>query len=128
MEVELIQNYITLQSYRVGKNAKIVFNTSIEKKGLKIAPMLFLPLVENAYKHGIKGDIENTFLKIDLKGSSKKIHFLIKNNKGSTIENGKTGVGISNIKSRLELIYPNKYEFSIDENDSTFIVELTINL
>jgi len=127
-EINLIHNYIELQKFRVEDKAHIEFSESIEKENIRIAPMLFLPLIENAYKHGIKGDIENTFLKMDLVGTLNEIQFKIMNNIGDQIQKDKKGVGLSNVKNRLELIYPDKHEFIIEENETTFMVNLKIQL
>jgi LytS/YehU family sensor histidine kinase len=125
-EAELIHNYIALQKFRVDDKAEIIFSESIENENIKIAPMLFLPLVENAYKHGIKGDIERTFLKIELTATSDGVQFIIINNKGDQNQNGNKGVGLSNVKNRLDLIYPGKHDFIVEENDTTFRVSLKI--
>ncbi len=94
----------------------------------KLLLCLFLPLLENAYKHGIKGDIEDTFIEMHLNSDGQNIHFQIKNNKGQTSKNTEGGVGLANIKNRLELIYPEKYYFNIEEDERTFKVDLKINL
>lgn len=127
-EIKLIDNFIELQSYRIGKDAKISFTNEAKGAKAKIAPMLFLPLLENAYKHGIKGDIENTFIEMFLKSDGRNIHFQIKNNKGETSKTTEGGVGLANIKNRLALLYPDKYNFSVEENELTFKVDLKINL
>lgn len=127
-EVNLINNFIELQSFRIGKDTRIKFSSDIKDEGIKIAPMLFLPLLENAYKHGIKGDIENTFIELELNTDKKNIHFSIINNLGKTINNGSSGVGLANIKNRLELLYPDNYDFTIEKNELTFKVDLNISI
>ena len=127
-EINLIDNFIELQSYRIGKDAKISFTNAAQNTQAKIAPMLFLPLLENAYKHGIKGDIEDTFIEMHLNSDGEHIHFQIKNNKGQISKNTDGGVGLANIKNRLALLYPDKYNFSIEENERTFKVDLKISL
>lgn len=127
-EIKLIDNFIELQSYRVGKEAKITFKNEVQNTNTKIAPMLFLPLLENAYKHGIKGDVENTFIEMILNSDDQNIHFIIENNKGQSSNSKAGGVGLMNIKNRLALLYPDKYKFNIEENERTFKVDLKISL
>ncbi len=128
-EIDLINNYIHLQRFRTEAKAKIKFHTDVKDESVSIAPMLLLPLVENSFKHGIKGDVANTFININLTSTNKSIHFSIENNKGEAddIEQQKSGgVGLENIKSRLQLIYPESYTFEIKETDKSFRVELSI--
>jgi len=128
-EVKLIQNYIDLQRLRTTPDSDIRFNEEIEDKNTKIAPMLFLPLVENSFKHGIKGDVGKTFIHIDLSQSNSNIEFVIKNNKGQPGEPAENrGVGLNNIRSRLELIYKKNFTFEVEDEERAFTVRLKINL
>jgi len=128
-EVKLIQNYIDLQRLRTTPDSDIRFNEEIEDKNTKIAPMLFLPLVENSFKHGIKGDVGKTFIHIDLSQSNSNIKYVIKNNKGQPGEPAENqGVGLNNIRSRLELIYKKNFTFEVKDEERTFTVRLKINL
>ena len=122
-EVKLIDNYLGLQKYRIDADSKIDFKYDISDSNLKIAPMLLLPLVENSFKHGIKGDISQTYVDINIKADLHEIYFEIKNNIGLSeqMETDKQGgIGLSNIKTRLNLIYPNKHVLEIQETDSFF--------
>jgi sensor histidine kinase YesM len=130
-EIKLIQNYLGIQKYRIDKESKIDFNVDVKDDDLKIAPMLFLPLVENSFKHGIKGDIIKTYVEIELTADRHEIHFEIKNNKGLSedlITDKQGGVGLSNIRNRLNLIYPENHIFDITENDNFFQVKLIIHI
>ena len=127
-EVNLIENYLSLQKYRIDSSAKVCFNTDLIMDN-KIAPMLFLPLVENSFKHGIKGDLTETFVKIHLESNHSETQFNIENNKGEHDEfdaGFKGGIGIDNIKKRLALIYPNHHTLHIYETENLFKVSLTI--
>lgn len=127
-EVELINNYLSLQNHRIDKSSKIVFKTDIQD-GIQISPMLFLPLIENSFKHGVKGDISDTYVNISLIADNNEISFEIENNKG-TIDNQinetKAGIGIANIKQRLKLLYPNRHTFVKSENENSYKVLLKI--
>jgi LytS/YehU family sensor histidine kinase len=128
-EVEMLENYIELQKLRVENTHHVNFKVSGELGGVKIAPLLVFPLVENAFKHGLKGDSDNTsYVDIQLT-INERIEFAIKNNIGQVddIEKGRYGgIGLENVKRRLELIYPNQYQLDIDESEKEFHVKLTL--
>jgi sensor histidine kinase YesM len=129
-EIELLNNYLQLQQYRIDASAKIEFKTDVTDSSTRIAPMLLLPLLENSFKHGIKGDTGDTFIHIKLSQQMNRVYFTIENNKGISIEQPgrKTGgVGLENIRNRLQLIYPDNHTFDVADKDVTFKVELTIN-
>lgn len=128
-EIKLISDYLSLQKFRIDSNSKVDFKFDVKDGNLKIAPMLILPLVENSFKHGIKGDIDQTYVEIYLKANQDEIRFEIENNKGISEQIEKdehSGIGLSNIKNRLNLIYPNKHVFELKENDSFFQIKLII--
>jgi len=128
-EIDLIENYIHLQRYRIHKTAKIDFTKKLLDESFNIAPMLLLPLVENSFKHGIKGNIENTFIDIYLETNAKYLLFKIRNNMGITVENQVNevgGVGLKNIQSRLDLLYHHQHEFILKQDTAEFAVILKI--
>jgi sensor histidine kinase YesM len=129
-EVEMLQNYIDMQNLRSGKN-QIVFNTIGEIKEKKIAPLLFLPFLENSFKHGMKGGAENAFVNIKLEVTGKVLHFEVENSKGQAndlLSDKYHGIGIENVRKRLEMIYPNQHKLNILDNEETFKVLLQVQL
>ncbi|MBX2844071.1 MAG: sensor histidine kinase [Flammeovirgaceae bacterium] len=127
-EVKLIEDYISLQKYRIEESSKIKFSKQVEKDN-ELAPMLFLPLIENSFKHGIKGGLNNTYLKIRLSSDLSTTIFEIENNKGKSegIDlAGEGGIGLQNMKNRLKLIYPERHVFKIIEIGEMFKVKLLI--
>lgn len=129
-EVELINNYLSLQKHRIDSTSNIHFETKIQDN-VQIAPMLFLPLIENSFKHGVKGDVLDTYVKINIFASTKELLFEIENNKGERgglMEDVEGGVGLENIEKRLSLLYPNKYVFNIKHDEEKFRVLLKIEL
>jgi len=125
-EIKLISDYLALQKYRIDSSSKIDFKSNIEVDS-DIAPMLLLPLVENSFKHGIKGDLKDTYVKIHLSSDSSGIRFEIENNRvelNKNEENSRGGVGLDNIKHRLELIYPENHELDIISTEEAFKVLL----
>jgi len=127
-EVEMIRNYMVLQQYRINEESKITFSFEGEPDELKIAPMLLLPLVENGFKHGIKGDVKDTFLDIQLQVKDKGLRFIVTNNKGKDEESIRDagGIGLQNIQNRLGLIYKEDHSFQIDDKEDLFRVTLDI--
>lgn len=127
-EVEMLENYIELQKLRVEDSAHVSLLINGDIEGIKIAPLLVFPLVENAFKHGLKGDSNNAFVEIVL-NVEEHITFDIRNNLGQVddMEAGKYGgIGLENVKRRLELIYPDKYELKIDSGEKEFHVKLVL--
>lgn len=125
-EINHIKDYISLEQMRFNETLDVNFINEHCSKNIEIAPMLFLPFVENSFKHG---KIENGKLTIDLsfKCENHSIHFSIKNShsKSAVI---KSGIGLENIKKRLELLYKNQYDLNITENDEFFEVQLKLYL
>jgi two-component system, LytTR family, sensor kinase len=130
-EIEMIRNYIELQNLRTPENEKIELEVTGEVEGKKVAPLIFLPFVENSFKHGLKSGAENPFVKIKIEVFENNLVFEIENSKGkaSEINDSKyKGIGIENVKKRLGLIYPNQHSLNISETENTFKVILQIKL
>jgi hypothetical protein len=127
-EVSLLHNYIDLQRYRVAPSSDIRFMCDIQNENIPIIPMLFLPLLENSFKHGVKGDISNTFVHMDLKSTEGLITFRIENNKTKVParEGPSGGIGLKNIQDRLKLMYGNRFSFSIADSETSFAVTLQV--
>lgn len=130
-ELEYLKNYLELEKIRYGNRLQIEMNISGDPSGKEIAPMLFLPFVENSFKHGVNSNIGNTFIKIHVIIDESQIVFNIENNKPSNNLNDgigyQGGIGIENVKKRLALLYPAKHSLDISEGD-TFLVNLRIEL
>jgi sensor histidine kinase YesM len=126
-EIALIEKYIALQNYRLESETTVKFAKKVEAD-FQIAPLLLLPLVENAYKHGIKGNIQNGWIKINLNVSDDFLIFKISNSVGDNLvaKDSKKGSGINNIQNRLDLIYPGKYTFKAEKEQDVFIANLKI--
>lgn len=128
-EINYLNDYIDLQKLRTDNRATIKFEIVGSLDKVKVAPLLFFPLVENSFKHGVKGSTGKSFIDIELLVDNACIRFTIENNLG-LIDNVEKkeykGIGLDNVKKRLEMTYPEKHEFSIIKNDDTFKVELKI--
>jgi len=129
-EIKLIEDYIELQKFRVDTTSSIKFEHKVQNEDCNITPMLLLPLVENSFKHGIKGELGHTFVAIKLEANNNNILFEIENNKGigEIVENdGNSGIGIANIRQRLNLLYTSKHKFEIEESTTTFKVKMILD-
>jgi sensor histidine kinase YesM len=130
-EVEMVNNYIELQNLRTQTGHKIEFATVGDVTNKKIAPLLFLPFVENSFKHGLKGGAQNSYVKIRLEVLEKVLHFEIENSKGKAtdVQNTKyRGIGIENVKKRLALIYPELHSLKITDGHEVYKVLLQVQL
>lgn len=128
-EIEHLQNYVEMQRLRVGEKADIRIEFNGEPEGREIAPLLFLPLVENGFKHGIKGEISGAFVHMQLDILPGQLVFKIENNKGTVdeVEKGPArGIGLHNLRRRLELLYPGRYRLDVADGINTFTVMLKI--
>jgi len=128
-EIINIKNYIELQRFRTGEADYVKFEVSGDVKGVKVPPMIFMPFVENAFKHGRKR-IEGTGIEILLKLINNQIEFLvtnyIKEEKG--LDETKGGFGLKNIKRRLEILFGNNYSLETDTDGIVFKIKLKIKL
>lgn len=116
-EIDYLNNYIELHKIRYKKTVDISFKHDIDTS-LSIAPLLYIILLENAFKHGIETLTENAFIHINLYEDDDFIHFNIENNFDPKEISEDKGIGLSNLKRRLALIYPKKHELiSYQENN-----------
>jgi len=128
-ELNYMQDYIDLQKIRTGPRAKIEVFISGDVTNRKIAPLLFLPLIENSFKHGIKGETGPAFVVIEWKVEDGRIRFVAENNKGQSMDipgDNHGGIGLENLKMRLSKTYPGKHHFEITETDDRFKAEMII--
>ena len=126
-EVTYLQNYIDLHKIRFHQRLDISFDYSFDGDH-KVAPLMFIILLENAFKHGVERLTENAYIQIKLKVDKDSIHFEIENNFDINDEPGTKGIGLDNLKKRLNLIYPKKHKFtvSIEENIYRSTLEIEI--
>lgn len=130
-EVEHLRNYVEMQRLRVGNKADIHFEINGETYSKMVAPLLFLPLVENGFKHGIKGETAGAFIRICLDAGPGQLIFKVENNKGTVDEVEKDaarGVGLQNLRRRLELLYPGQHQLETTEGIHVFTAVLRLKL
>lgn len=128
-EVEYLKNYIELQSLRFGDDLNLVMELDGPTEGYQIEPMLLIPFVENAFKHGL-GSGEKARLYILLRLEKDALHFRVENEIAaqSDSKDGVSGIGLKNVSRRLELLYTHKYMLNTMIKDNTFIADLVIQL
>ncbi|WP_041738705.1 sensor histidine kinase [Echinicola vietnamensis] len=132
-EIDYLINYVDLQQLRIEtqENITIEFNRKEEHCKGNIAPMLLIPFIENAFKHGISLQ-KKSWVKINLRCLEGSLHMDIYNSihrKSEDDPEGKhSGIGLPNVKQRLQLLYPTRHELVIRENDMEFFVHLSIQL
>ena len=130
-EIEYLKNYISLQKLRTQSSSEIIIEENIGEQNCnhKIAPMLLIPFVENAFKHGISLK-EKSWIKINLECTEKNILFEIRNSvhtkQENDPENERSGIGFTNVIERLKLIYPGKFQISYNKDDKEYFVQLSI--
>ncbi|WP_338813493.1 histidine kinase [Bernardetia sp. Wsw4-3y2] len=138
-EIEYLKNYIELQKIRYQKSVEINFSVgqNINIETTQIAPLLFIILLENAFKHGVETLRENAFLTIQLdliqNKNQQELTFWIENNFDSEENNQKEkkteqGIGLQNLKRRLELLYPQKYSLEIEKKETIYSAKLKIQI
>jgi two-component system LytT family sensor kinase len=131
-EIAYLRNYITLQKLRTdhSKSIRITDNIADQQCNHQIAPMLLIPFVENAFKHGISLN-EPSWISIELFCSAKNILFKVTNSlhefSQRDPEKNRSGVGLTNVKDRLNLLYPGRHELQIDKSEKEFAIVLSIN-
>ncbi|MCF2875114.1 MULTISPECIES: sensor histidine kinase [unclassified Tenacibaculum] len=124
-EITYLKNYIELHKIRYKKTVDILFNHNVDPE-LHIAPLLFIILLENAFKHGIETLTEDAFVHINLYESNNYICFDVENNFDSKEINKSNGIGLNNLKKRLSLLYNNQHEFSIKKTENIYKTTLKI--
>ncbi len=126
-EIDSLINYIDLQKMRYSKNADIEFNITGDSCNTKVAPLIFLPFIENSFKHGLTKNMGKGSVSIDIKVEGDMLYFETKNTMPENIpESSTSGIGIKNVKKRLELQYKDKYNLDINTKDNLFSVKLKI--
>ncbi|MEM6379839.1 MAG: histidine kinase, partial [Bacteroidota bacterium] len=131
-EVNYLKNYLDLERLRQHDRIAIHFEVDGFIGDQHIAPLLFIPFLENSFKHGLNTQLTEGFVDIKLLVDEQTVDFYIENSKGQTIKrpDGRPsgGIGLVNVRRRLNLLYPDNYQLRVSNNPNTFAVHLTIDL
>jgi LytS/YehU family sensor histidine kinase len=127
-EIEAMKNYIELEKDRHGNKIEVSWNLEGHCENKFISPLLLLPFLENAFNHSLADEIEKPWLSIDISVKSDALRCKIVNSKNEFLAYTKSGVGISNVKKRLEISYPDRHELKINDEGNFFVVSLLVKL
>jgi LytS/YehU family sensor histidine kinase len=130
-EIDYLNNYIDLQKLRTWDKASIACTVTGEPENRYIAPLILLVFIENGFKHGIKATIHQSFVNIQININKDRLLMTVENSKGviDVVENDNfRGLGLENVKRRLELLYPGKYELTINDTEDTYTAVLQLPL
>lgn len=126
-EINIIKNYIDLEKIRCSNRVDLDFNTELKSNDIQIPPMLIIPFVENAFKHGVAKSMDKSWIKISIKETDEALQIHVANSKTQNKSKDQTGgIGLENVKKRLNLLYDNKYQLDIFEKQMQYLVSLYI--
>ena len=111
---------------RYHKTINVEFKIDIEEEDYQIMPLLFIILLENAFKHGVENLIENAYVDLNLTAKNNEVNFEIENNFDASEDNHEKGIGLKNLKRRLELVYPKNHNLTITKTDNVYKAKLNI--
>jgi two-component system, LytTR family, sensor kinase len=126
-ELQYLQNFIDLQKLRFGDKAYIDFRVEGNVTNQKIVPLLLIAFIENAFKHGIAND-EASPIKMLISVNKEHLQFIIQNKKHRNNMDAIGGIGLSNVRRRLDLLYPGNYNLEIRDEKDTYTSELSLVL
>jgi len=132
-EIDLLNNYIDLEKLRYGQelDISVIFSGELENK--LIRPLLLLPLIENSFKHGMSQQLERKWIRLILQVEQNTLYFKLANSKDpkqvKTEVRGKSnGIGLENVRRRLELLYPGEYKMEVLDQDDVFLVSIELEI
>jgi two-component system, LytTR family, sensor histidine kinase AlgZ len=125
-EIKYLNHYIDLNIGRYHKKTDVKFTKHIQKDGLMVMPLLFIILLENAFKHGVENLSKDAYVSIQLIANEGEISFAIENNFDPSVEVNEQGIGLKNLTRRLELTYPKKHSLAFSKNNNMYRAQLTL--
>jgi two-component system, LytTR family, sensor kinase len=126
-EIKHLEQYVALEKIRFDEDRLTVhFETDIDDPHLPVTPLLMLPLVENAFKHGAGESADEAWVNIRIELKNKHLHMVVENSKAEAAPRSGKGIGLKNIRRQLELLYPNSSSLDIKETEHTYTAQLNI--
>ncbi len=125
-EINYLKNYIELHKMRYHKEIDVQFSYEIEDDSTKVMPLLFIILVENAFKHGVENLRADAFVHITIKSDANRIIFKVQNNFDADELPVEKGIGLKNLQRRLELAYPKKHHLTRKKEASVYTAQLEL--
>ncbi|CAH0999552.1 hypothetical protein LEM8419_00852 [Neolewinella maritima] len=130
-EIEYIENYLSLERLRLEDRIPITFEVAGAVEGVRIAPLILITFLENAFKHGVSGAGDDVFITVRLDVNAGSCHYQVTNSKlaasNKTLPE-KSGIGLQNVRRRLELSYPERYVLHTDDTEDRYRVDLQLQL
>ena len=129
-EIEYMQSYISLERLRLNNQIPITFDISGNTENVRITPLIFITFLENAFKRGVSNSNPKAWVKLSIQLQGKECHYIVENSRTTEHkDNGeKSGIGLQNVKRRLELSYPDQYKLEMSESPTSYIVKLNLTL
>lgn len=127
-EIEYLKNYMMLEKTRQGDAVQLSYDFPENTSGIQVAPLLFMPIIENAFKFGLASGKEQYALNLSLKVDENQLAFTCSNDYVPQPKKRESGLGLSNLRSRLELLYPDAHTLDIRDDQEIFIVTLKLKL
>lgn len=124
----MLHDYITLEQIRYNYQLDISVDVPKHPVNLQISPLILLPFVENCFKHGASQMLENPWVSLTISIENEELTMKLVNGTSENIATGNSGIGINNVRKRLELLYPNRHELRISHKDNAFVVNLKLHL
>ncbi len=127
-ELEYLQQYIALHQLRYQKEVEIDMEVNIEENEHEIPPLLLIVLLENAFKHGVESMLNRAFLRVGVAVNHKELVYTVENNFDPDEDPKTNGIGLSNLRKRLDLLYPAKHQLEIQKSKDIFFAQLKLRL
>jgi len=127
-EIEYMQSYISLERMRLNNQIPIQFDIQGPIENVWVAPLIFITFLENAFKHGVSNDNPKAWIKISIRMTGKECVYTVENTKAKRDESQKAGIGLQNVKRRLELSYPDQYQLTVEDRPEVYYVQLKLTL
>lgn len=133
-EINYLKNYLDLERLRQRKGIEIKLDVTGNVSDQMVAPLMLIPFLENSFKHGVNANIKDGFVHARLRVENRSIHFELENSKGSVMptqvhgNRPSGGIGLVNVRRRLQLLYPGAYDLNVKETPSTYTVRLDLSL
>ncbi|GHB61855.1 sensor histidine kinase [Persicitalea jodogahamensis] len=129
-EIEYMENYISLEKLRLDDKVPITFLVNGNPRGVMIEPFLFITFLENAFKHGVSTNADTCWVKAEITLAGKQCVYSVSNSRlpQKATEDEKSGIGLHNLRRRLQLGYPDRHELSVRDEADAYSVQLTLRL
>jgi LytS/YehU family sensor histidine kinase len=129
-EIEQLNNFIKLNKLQIEERGIVNFKTENISSDYKIAPLILIIFIENAFKHSQSGQTDSIVIDIDIRLKGNILQFYSKNNfeATKTLDTVDNGIGLENVKKRLQLLYPEKHKLTINDEGRSYEVNLSLEL